>query len=91
MHISKTCRVHFAFDLATPRRPVCLKLMRHRHQFAAEVAARLVDGVPLPAGTVVEMLGWHMRVGDGLADANGKAEQAERTPCRDHPGFAAYP
>ena len=65
--------------------------MRHRHQFAAEVAARLVDGVPLPAGTVVEMLGWHMRVGDGLADANGKAEQAERTPCKDHSGFDAYP
>ena len=65
--------------------------MRHRHQFAAEVAARLVDGVPLPAGTVVEMLGWHTSPGDGLADANGKAEQAERTPCRDHPDFDAYP
>ena len=72
-------------------RPVALKLMRHRHQFEAEVAARVVDGVRLPRSAVIGVLGWHTQAGQGLTDELGQREELERTPCPLHPLYDEFP
>ena len=52
MHRSATCEVYFATDAAAGVR-VALKLMRHRHQFVAEIEGRLSGGEALPADVVM--------------------------------------
>ena len=84
VHRSATCLVIFAIDKLVGGRLVALKLMRHRHQFEAEIQARLVDGVPLPRSAVIGVLGWHTPAGTPLADAAGQREELESTPCAVH-------
>ena len=91
IHLSATCLVVFAIDTAAGGRPVALKLMRHRHQFEAEVAARVVNGVQLPRSAVIGVLGWHTPVGQGLTDELGQREEPEPTPCPAHPLYDEYP
>ena len=90
VHRSKTCEAHFAVDLET-NKLVCLKLMRNRRQFEAEIAGRMVNGVAIAANVVVEVIGWHMPAGESLTDGSGKAQKPETPPCADHPEFDPFP
>ena len=61
------CRF-FGSDADRDDRSSCVKKMKHRHQFEAEVRGRFgPGGSPLPASAVVSVLGWHTPPGEPLS------------------------
>jgi serine/threonine protein kinase len=70
---------------------VALKLMRHRHQFVAEIEGRLSGGEALPADVVMGLLGWHTPPTEGFTSSIGREPEAEPTPCAVRTGLAQYP
>jgi serine/threonine protein kinase len=91
IHRSATCEVVFAMDCHTNTR-MALKLMRHRHQFTAEISGRRTDGKMLPSDVVIDVCGWHTPKGYGLTDnVTNRQEERENTPCAHHPQFDDYP
>ena len=76
VHKSKTCTISFAED-QTNGQMVALKIMIHRTQFVAEIAARYNSGNPLSADHVITLLGWHCPRGDPISDERGRAPWKE--------------
>ena len=89
VHKSKTCTLVFAEDL-TNNRLVALKIMKHRHQFKAEIDARYNNGSPLSSSFVISLLGWHCPAGDPISDAGGQAPWEEATETSEEGGEATY-
>ena len=89
VHKSSTCRIIFAEDL-TNNRLVALKIMKHRHQFKAEIDARYNNGSPLSSSFVISLLGWHCPAGDPISDAGGQAPWEEATETSEEGGEATY-
>ena len=89
VHKSSTCRIVFAEDL-TNNRLVALKIMKHRHQFKAEIDARYNNGSPLSSSFVISLLGWHCPAGDPISDAGGQAPWEEATETSEEGGEATY-
>jgi len=89
VHKSSTCRIVFAEDL-TNNRLVALKIMKHRHQFKAEIDARYNNGSPLSSSFVISLLGWHCPADDPISDAGGQAPWEEATETSEEGGEATY-
>jgi len=84
IHKSSTSMVHFANDLKTGSATCCVKMMKNRDQFEAEILGRSVDGVPLSTADVIGVLGFHTPESEPFADAaTSKAQELEATSADD--------
>ena len=61
-------------------RPCCVKMLRHREQFEAEIRARFVNGRALHSDVVVALWGWHTCVSEPLFTIDDSATGACITP-----------
>jgi len=89
LHRSRTCVVHYAEDQkgggGKNQAGCALKLMKDRFQFETEITARWVDGVPISASAVINVLRWHTPRGVDIRDPRGKQQEAEETEDADFP------
>ena len=79
VHLSSSAKVQFAKDVAHEDCSVCLKWMKHRENFEAEINARHINGVALDTSTVIALRGWHTPESEPLSSAAGQSQEAEHT------------
>eukprot|EP01051_Picozoa_sp_SAG22_P022301 SAG22_NODE_5291_length_1043_cov_1.546610_2_plen_109_part_00 len=73
VHKSKTSVVHFAKDLKGLNAVCCVKKMKNRLQFEAEINGRAIDGTRLSTEDVIGVIAWHTPEDQPFADeATGK-------------------
>ena len=89
VHKSKTCELAFAQDMAL-NQMVALKIMKHCHQFQAEIKARHNDGNSLSPRHVITLLGWHCPLGDSISAEARQALLREEPTEPNEDGEATY-
>lgn len=83
LHKTTTAVAQYGEDVLSSGN-VCLKFMKHRDEFEAEINNRFSkNGDPLPAEAVIRILGWHTPVDEPLVDPSGKPQEPEHT-CDQH-------
>ena len=86
IHLSLTAAALYALD-EIMNQEFCVKKMKIREQFEAEIRARFTqDGKALSSKAVISVLRWHTPPGVSVTDARGQTEEPQHTAEGDeHP------